>query len=109
VLSLVLLDARVLGPQDGWRAGFLVGAVLAVAILLVRRHVPESPRWLLAHGRADEAERVMAGHRGGRGRAHACAASLRCRTAAPALPTWREVVATCCCTATGSAAWWCWR
>src|SRR3954453_23452128 len=47
VLSLVLLDERVLGPQLGWRAGFLLGAVLALAILLVRRHVPESPRWLL--------------------------------------------------------------
>jgi MFS family permease len=60
LISLALLDERVLGPQLGWRAGFLLGAVLAVAILLVRRHVPESPRWLIAHGRADEAEAIVA-------------------------------------------------
>ena len=57
--SLLLLDPRVLGPVLGWRAGFVLGALLAVAILLVRRDVPESPRWLVTHGRVDEARRVI--------------------------------------------------
>lgn len=60
LLSLALLDARVLGPELGWRAGFLAGGVLALAIVLVRRHVPESPRWLIARGRIDEAEHIVA-------------------------------------------------
>jgi MFS family permease len=56
--SLLLLDRHLLGPDLGWRLGFGIGGVLGLVILLLRRFVPESPRWLVTHGRNAEAERV---------------------------------------------------
>src|SRR5216684_5246846 len=57
--SIWLLDPAVLSPEIGWRLAFGTGAVLGLVILYLRRFVPESPRWLMTHGRVAEAEGVV--------------------------------------------------
>jgi len=58
--SLILLDPTLLDPHLGWRLAFLIGAALGLIVLLMRRWLPESPRWLILHGRMMEAEDIVA-------------------------------------------------
>ncbi|MFD9119661.1 MFS transporter [Streptomyces bottropensis] len=59
LLSIVALNTELFPANVGWRLTFALGVVLGLVILLVRRNVPESPRWLLIHGREQEAERLV--------------------------------------------------
>jgi len=58
-LSIPLLNDSLFPVDVGWRLAFGLGAILGFAILLVRRNVPESPRWMFIHGRAKEAEALV--------------------------------------------------
>lgn len=57
--ALVFLNTAIFPIGVGWRLAFLVGAAFGLAVLVVRRSVPESPRWLFIHGRHEEAERIV--------------------------------------------------
>ncbi len=57
--SVVLLNTAYFDRDTGWRLAFLIGAALAVVIFFMRLWIPESPRWLITHNRADEAREIV--------------------------------------------------
>jgi MFS family permease len=59
--ALVALDPRLIPPDIGWRGAFVVGGVIGVVVLILRRWIPESPRWLMTHGQPQQAAEVVAG------------------------------------------------
>jgi MFS family permease len=59
--ALAALDPAIVPVAYGWRAAFIIGGLIAAIALLLRRFIPESPRWLMTHGRADEATAIVTG------------------------------------------------
>lgn len=58
--AVVVLDPAIIDPELGWRLAFITGGVIGLVVLLLRRFIPESPRWLMTHGQPEEASRVVA-------------------------------------------------
>ena len=59
--SIVLLNPAFIDPALGWRLAFLIGTTIGLIILVMRRWIPESPRWLMTHGFVKEAEAIVGG------------------------------------------------
>ncbi|SHK83764.1 Predicted arabinose efflux permease, MFS family [Bradyrhizobium lablabi] len=57
--AIVLLDPHLLGPDLGWRLAYLTGACLGLVVFVMRMWIPESPRWLMIHGRPEEAHAIV--------------------------------------------------
>ncbi|MDI4233632.1 MFS transporter [Bradyrhizobium sp. Arg237L] len=59
VSAIVLLDPAVINPDLGWRLAYLTGACLGLVVFVMRMWIPESPRWLMIHGRPEEAHKIV--------------------------------------------------
>jgi MFS family permease len=57
--AILLLDPKVAGPDVGWRIAYFTGAGLGLIVFVMRMWIPESPRWLMIHGRPDEAHAIV--------------------------------------------------
>ena len=57
--AIVVLDPAFMNPEWGWRLAFVVGGSIGIVVLFLRRFIPESPRWLMTHGRPEEAADVL--------------------------------------------------
>ncbi len=57
--AIVLLDPHLIGPDLGWRLAYLTGACLGLVVFVMRMWIPESPRWLMIHGRPEEAHAIV--------------------------------------------------
>jgi MFS family permease len=57
--AVVALNHRFVSPDVGWRAAFVIGGVIGLVALFLRRWIPESPRWLMTHGKPEEADAAL--------------------------------------------------
>src|SRR4051794_28301606 len=57
--TLILLNPAHVPVAYGWRLAFGIGALLGIIVIIFRQWIPESPRWLMIHGRNEEAERIV--------------------------------------------------
>jgi MFS family permease len=57
--AIVLLDPAVTGVDLGWRLAYFTGAMLGLVVFVMRMWIPESPRWLIIHGRPEQAHAIV--------------------------------------------------